>query len=143
MFQGRVCRYESIYCLLFLLLLPLFLLLLPFLRSVPSTSLHRASRFDWHLFLVIDFPSRSVRHLITDQPCIRSAVQTVLTYLSFVTCPSCPKCPEFSYLLPLFLLSFLPSSSPLLPPCPHLIPFSSLFPPLFCCVVRLKVMISS
>ena len=32
----------------------------------------------------------------------------------------------------LFLLSFLPSSSPLLPPCPHLIPFSSLFPPLFC-----------
>ena len=112
MFQGRVCRYESIYCLLFLLLLPPFLLLLPFLRSVPSTSLHRASRFDWHLFLVIDFPSRSVRHLITDQPCIRSAVQTVLTYLSFVTCPSCPKCPEFSYLLPSFCC---PSSLPPLP----------------------------
>merc|ERR1712237_36580 len=33
---------------------------------------------------------------------------------------------------PLLLLSFLPSSSPLFPPCPHLRPFSSLFPPLFC-----------
>ena len=37
-----------------------------------------------------------------------------------------------SSLLPLLLLSFFPSSSPLPPPCPHLIPFSSLFPPLFC-----------
>ena len=39
-----------------------------------------------------------------------------------------------SSLLPLLLLSFLPSSSPLFHPCPHLTPFSSLFPPLFCCV---------
>ena len=39
-----------------------------------------------------------------------------------------------SSLLPLLLLSFLPSSSPLFHPCPHLTPFSSLFPPFFCCV---------
>ena len=141
MFQGRVCRYKDMHCLLFLLLLLLSSpsassSICPFYLAPPRVSIRLA------FVLVIDFPSRSVRHLITDQPSIRSAVQTVLTYLSFVTCPLCPKCPGFSSLLPLLLLSFLPSSSPLLPPCPHLIPFSSLFPPLFCCVVRLKVTIS-
>ena len=76
-----------------------------------------------------------MRHLVTDQPCRRSAARIVLpqslsyTHLRIYYCPNCPLP---SSLLPLLLLSFLPSSSPLFPPCPHLIPFSSLFPPLFC-----------
>ena len=76
-----------------------------------------------------------MRHLVTDQPCRRSAARIVLTQsLSYthLRIYYCPKCPLPSSLLPLLLLSFLPSSSPLFPPCPHLIPFSSLFPPLFC-----------
>ena len=49
-----------------------------------------------------------------------------------------------SSLLPLHLLSFLPSSSPLFHPYPHLAPFSSLFLPLFCCVIfATKIRLSS
>ena len=136
MFQGRVCRYKDMHCLLFLLLLLLSSpsassSICPFYLAPPRVSIRLAFVSRYRFSISLGATPR--------QPYIRSAVQTVFTYLSFVTCLSCLTCPEFSYLLPLLLLSFLPSSSPLLPPCPHLIPFSSLFPPLFCCVVRLKV----
>ena len=115
MFQGRVCRYNSIYGLLLLLLLLLFLLLLSVLRSVPlSLSLSLAS-IRCHLFLVIDFISRSMRHLVTDQPRRRSAAQIVLTLTSFVYASIVQ---HVLYLPPFFPSFCCPSSLPPLPYSP-------------------------
>ena len=132
MFQGRVCRYKDMHCLLFLLLLLLSSpsassSICPFYLAPPRVSIRLA------FVLVIDFPSRSVRHLITDQPSIRSAVQTVLTYfifrnMSFMSKMSwffLPSSPPFA-VLPPFLLSLIP---PLSSPYTFFFPFSSLILP--------------
>ena len=92
-----------------------FPLLLPLLRSAPSTSLHRASRFDWHLF------SLSIFHLARcdTSPALYTLSRADRLYvfifrnMSFMSNMSwifLPSSPPFA-VLPPFLLSLTPSLS--------------------------------
>ena len=104
-----------------------FPLLLPLLRSVPSTSLHRASRFDWHLFSRYRFSislGATPRQPYYAQPC-RPSYVFIFRNMSFMSNMSwifLPSSPPFA-VLPPFLLSLTPSLSS---PYTFFFPFSPL-----------------
>ena len=128
MFQGRVCRYKSI-----IVCPPVYILSLSSVSLLSFFYLASISRVDssaicFNFFLSLD----AISHNRPASQTLRSQLVPYADFMSLLSLLS--RVSLTSSLLPLLLLSFLPSSSPLFHPCPHLTPFSSLFPPLFCCV---------